>query len=98
MRDLDVGGGALSGISERLLRAATDLDATGTSGPTAIDAGPWTGLITSMVSGLTCAAASVAEGVGSASQAVLNTADATYASADEAAGEGLRPRSGVGAR
>ena len=97
MRDLDVGGGALSGISERLLRAATDLDATGTSGPTAIDAGPSTGLITSMVSGLTCAAASVAEGVGSASQAVLD-ADATYASADEAAGEGLRPRSGVGAR
>jgi hypothetical protein len=97
VRALDVGAGALPAIAESLGRAATELDGTGSSAPTAIDAGPWTALVSSMVAGLGNAAASVAEGVGAAGRAVLD-AEATYAGADEAARQSLQPRSGVGAR
>lgn len=94
---LDVGGGVLGGISTALLAAAEDLDATGGGSPASIDAGPWTGLVTAMVTRVTEASAVVAETVGQASQAVLE-ADATFTSADEAARGSLTPRSGVGAR
>ena len=84
MRAVEVGGGALEGIAAQLLTAAHELDAAGGGAPTAVDAGPWTSMITSMMARLTTAAASVAEGVGSASQGVTGSAEA-YDAADSSA-------------
>jgi len=94
---LEAGGGVLGGVSSRLLTAAETLDGTGASAPTGIDAGPWTALITAMVTKLSEAAGSTAEGLGGCSQAVLD-AEMTFGNADEAVRESLIPQGGVGAR
>lgn len=95
--DLEAGGGVLSGVSSRLLTAAETLDGTGGSAPTGIDAGPWTALIASMVTRLSEAAGSTAEGLAGCSQAVLD-AGTTFGNADEAVRESFTPQGGVGAR
>ncbi len=83
MRPVEVGGGALEGISATLLTAAQDLDACGSGAPTSVDAGPWTSVITAMLAKVTTASAAVAEGVGTASQGVGDSS-ASYSNADDA--------------
>jgi len=90
VRPVDVGSGALEGISARLLTAAQELDACGGGGPTSVDAGPWTSLITSMMARVTTAAAAVAEGVGTASQGVTDSAT-SYDAADRSAHASFTP-------
>jgi len=91
MRPVEVGGGALEAISAQLLTAAQDLDATGDGAPTSVDAGPWTSLVTSMMARLTTAAAAVAEGVGTASQGVTDSAT-SYDAADRSAHTTFTPQ------
>jgi hypothetical protein len=90
MRAVEVSGGALEGISRKLLQAAQELDACGGSAPASVDAGPWTPLIASMLAKVSTAAAAVAEGVGTASQGVTDSAT-SYSNADAAARTNLTP-------
>lgn len=92
---LDVAAGVLDEVSASLLRAAEALDGAGSSAPTEIDAGPWTALITAMVSRVGVAAAGASAGLARCGAAVLD-AQASFAGVDEAVHDSFTPRGGAG--